>query len=353
MKIAQVVPVWFPVPPQKFGGLELVVANLIEGLQSSGHEVTLFGFPGNESVKSVVPGVEMPPLKIDWLKYKNIELENFVKAVIESDKFDLIHFHISSDLFPLMLARFASCPVVVTVHNFVPESLDNFIYKKYSTNLVLANKYSRSFFPDTIDITTVYHGIRLSDYGFSSEKEDYFVYLSRIEPMKGAAEAIAVAKELRKKLYILGPISPLHHEYFAKEIEPQIDNQTIFFQGEADLRLKKKYLSKARALIFPTKLPETFGLVAAEAMACGTPVIAYDSGAVSEVVLNGKTGFIAKTDDLGQLIKAAIKLESMSGDEYREMVRNCRSRVEQQFSLGRMTSDYLKVYERLAGIKYL
>lgn len=347
MKIAQVVPIWFPVPPQKFGGLELVVSNLTDGLIKKGHEVALYGFSDkNILIKS--PSLNAAPLTVDWLTYKNFELDNFIQAISDSDDYDILHFHISTDLFPLIVSKFSKKPTLITLHNFSVKSEDNFIFTKYDNNLVCPNRLLVSLIPKNNKTFTVYHGINVSDYEYSEKKEDYFVYLSRVEPKKGILDAIAVTKALNKKLFILGPIPPLQKEFFEKEVKPQLSNN-IEYVGEADLKMKNQYLSKAKALLFPTQYEETFGLVAAEAMACGTPVVSYNIGAVSEVIIENETGFIAEMGDSVKLTEAADKLLGLNQEEYIQMVKKCRQHVEEKFSIDKMTDGYLKVYQELIG----
>jgi len=348
MKIAQIVPIWFPVPPKKFGGLESVVANLTAGLISKKHEVTLYGFTSKPWTKKT-PELNEAPLTVDWLSNKNIELDNYMQAILDSSGFDILHFHVSTDLFPLMVTSFSKKPTLITVHNFTPGGKDNIFFEKYSNNLVLPNNFSTKFFGKNGTVASVYHGINYGDYLYNEKKDDYLVYLSRIEPEKGILDAIALSKAVDRKLVVLGPVPPLHKDFFNNEVKSLIDDSNVVYLGEADMETKNKYLSKAKALIYPTKYNETFGLVAAEAMACGTPVIAYKSGAVPEVVKDKETGFLAETGDVKELIKVAKQLLELNKEDYNSMVRNCRWRVIENFSSEKMTESYLNLYDKLIG----
>jgi glycosyltransferase involved in cell wall biosynthesis len=348
MKIAQIVPIWIPIPPEKnFGGVETVVADLITGLTKLNHQVEIFASADSKINCKVNSVIKKAPLSADWLNYKNFELLNVINAVEDSGRFDILHFHTSIDLFPLMLSQFCKSPTVVTVHNYEPGTADDAVFSRYSkNNYISVNKKSQKTFPRINFIGNVYHGINIEDYIFQREKEDYLVFISRIEEKKGVLDAILVANALNLKLKILGPVSEKNLSFFEEKIKPKL-SKNIEYLGPADLGMKNKILGKARAMIFPTKHQETFGLIIAESFACGTPVIAYGNGSIPEIIQDNVNGFSVDPDNLEKLTEATTKIFELNDSEYCKIVNNCRKIVETKFSLSNMAENYLSIYKEV------
>jgi glycosyltransferase involved in cell wall biosynthesis len=185
-------------------------------------------------------------------------------------------------------------------------------------------------------VHVVHHGIAGDDYVFGADKEDYFAFLGRMAPCKGAHLAIEAARRAGVRLKLAGEVQPLFQDYWDRQVRPGIDGDQIQYVGAADFPAKNELLSRARALLFPIQWQEPFGLVMVEAMACGTPVLAFAGGAVEEVVAPGVSGWIcADVDDMARRMRQ-LNIPAAS----------CRSYVDSQFSISRMTDRYLDVYER-------
>jgi len=351
MRIAQIVPIWIPVPPvNMFGGVEIVVSDLIAGLQKRGHEVILYASGDSSAGNQVKSVISEAPLQSDWQAYKNFQLLNIVRAIEDSASYDVLHFHVSIDLFPIILSQFSKKPAIITIHNYEPGTPDDEVYKRYPNNsYVSVNKNSQKTFPDIKFIANVYHGINIDQYRYQEIKQCYMVYLSRIEEKKGILDAIEVAKQTGYPLKIMGPVSEKQQEFFEQKVRPQLNHNIEYF-GPADLGMKNEILGNASVLLFPTKHNETFGLVAAEAMACGTPVIAYDYGALPEVVSDGDTGYVIERNASVEGLAAAVeKIMRLDNAGVVALSQQCRARVEECFTVDKMAASYEDIYRKLTN----
>src|SRR5215813_10829774 len=327
MRIAQVAPLYERVPPLYYGGTERIVSYLTEELINQGHDVTLFA-SGDSNTKGrlISPckrSLRLDPACVDRLAYYFLELEQVFQ---NAASFDVIHFHIDYLHFPFsrridlapLYSEFADMPVV---------SISN------SQRIPLARINWQG---------TVYHGLPLDLYKSKSSVGSYLAFMGRISPEKRLDRAIEIAKRANMKLRIAAKIDPVDQQYMETHIRPLLDHPLIEFVGEIGEKEKPEFLANAYALLFPIDWEEPFGLVMIEAMACGTPVIAFRRGSISEVIDDGVTGFIV--DDIEQSLHALDKV--LHFDRQR-----CRRVFEERFSVTRMAGDYLKIYERLLEVK--
>jgi glycosyltransferase involved in cell wall biosynthesis len=338
MRIAQVSPLFEAVPPKLYGGTERVVSNLTEELVALGHELTLFA--SGDSVTSakleaVWPqAIRLDPTTKDW----NAAYARMLELVYrQADTFDAIHFHI--DYFPFSLFSRHPTPHVTTLHGRLdlPEYAQ--IYNLFPhVPVVSISDAQRRPLPRIGWVGTVQHGLPRTLLTPRNVKQEYFAFLGRISPDKGLAKAIRIAGQCGARLKIAAKVDKADQEYFEHAIKPLLAEGHVEFIGEINDGQKAEFLSGAHALLFPIDWPEPFGLVMIEAMACGTPVIAFNRGSVPEVIEEGLTGFVVE-DEAGAA-SAIRKLGTLS----RERVR---ARFETRWTARRMAEDYLEVYGQL------
>jgi glycosyltransferase involved in cell wall biosynthesis len=337
MRIAQVAPLYESVPPALYGGTERVVSYLTEELVKQGHQVTLFAsgdsvtqarlIPASDSALRLNEGVSDP------LAHHFVLLE---EVFARASDFDIIHFHIDYLHFPFSQRQ--TTPHVTTLHGRLdlPDLIP--LHKKFNEMPVVSiSDAQRLPLPWANWQGTVYHGLPMDLYQPRSEPGDYLVFLGRISVEKRFDRAVKIAKGAGMRLKCAAKIDESDRQYFEETIKP-LDDRVVESVGEVGDADKQELLANAYALLFPIDWPEPFGLVLIEAMACGTPVIAYRCGSVPEIVDDGVTGFIV--DDLDAAIAAVPKI--------RDLDRNlCRRRFEERFSATRMAQAYLAIYQRL------
>jgi glycosyltransferase involved in cell wall biosynthesis len=255
----------------------------------------------------------------------------------EADRFDLLHWHVDYLHFPL--SRRQSTPHVTTFHGRldIPDLIP--LYREFKTVPVVSISHAqREPLPWLNWQGTVYHGLPEDLYTFRPEPGKYLAFLGRISPEKRVDRSIAIAQRLGMEIKIAAKVDPVDREYFEAVIAPLLREPLVEYVGEVGEREKNEFLGQAYALLFPIDWPEPFGLVMAEAMACGTPVIAYRRGSVPEIIEEGVTGFIV--DDMEEAVRAAERIPTL--DRWR-----CRQQFEERFSATRMARDYLASYQRL------
>ncbi|HWO42878.1 MAG TPA: glycosyltransferase family 4 protein [Candidatus Eisenbacteria bacterium] len=338
MKIAQVAPLYESVPPRFYGGTERVVSYLTEELVKAGHEVTLFASGDSVTrarlVASCRQALRLDERITDPLAYHFIHLEQVFEL---ASRFDIIHFH--TDYLHLPLARRTTTAHVTTLHGRldIPDLVP--LFQRFGglpfVSISLAQRQPLSWINWQ---GTVYHGLPVELYQASDGAGDYLAFLGRISPEKRVDRAIEIAKTAGMKLRIAAKIDRADRKYVDKRIRPLLDDPDVECIGEINDQGKQEFLGDARALLFPIDWPEPFGLVLIEAMACGTPVIAYPHGSVPELVVEGQTGFVVDTVDAA----AAAVEKARHFDRAR-----CRKIFEERFTAPRMARDYLEVYERL------
>ncbi len=334
MRIALIGPPFIEIPPQRYGGTELFLANLASELYARGHDVTVYA-NGDSSplcpVKWRYRHSEWPPDGSLRSQLKNAD--HTAWAIRDaSTSADVIHLN---DVVGLPFTMFVDVPTVLTIHHSHEPDLSAHYLRYPRTRYVAIARWLARAEP-MHHVEVVHHGIPATDYLFSDEKDDYVAFLGRMAPCKGPHLAIRAARKAGVRLKLAGEIQPLFSDYWEKEVAPCVDGEQIEYVGEADFATKNELLSGARALLFPIQWQEPFGLVMIEAMACGTPVLALAGGAVKEIVRDGVNGWIcADVDDMARRI-AATGIDPVE----------CRSFVQTNFSSAGMADDYLEVYTR-------
>ena len=338
MKIAQVSPLYESVPPKLYGGTERVVSYLTEELIRDGHDVTLFASGDSlTNARLVAPcdrALRLDENVRDPLAHHFVQLD---QVFDDAENFDIIHFHAGYLHFPLF--RRQATPFLTTLHGRLDLSDLVPLYKRYSdVALVSISDHQRLPLPWVNWQGTVYHGLPNNLLTAGAGDGNYLAFVGRISSEKRVDRAIEIAKHAGMKLKIAAKIDAADREYFHQYIESLLDDPLIECIGEVDDRGKQDLLGNAYALIFPIDWPEPFGLVMIEAMACGTPVIAFRCGSVPELIDDGVTGFIV--DDIDQALAALDKVKDLDR-------RRCRQVFEERFSVSRMTRDYLQIYSRI------
>jgi glycosyltransferase involved in cell wall biosynthesis len=338
VRIAQVAPLHEAVPPLLYGGTERVVSYLTESLVGLGHEVTLFASGDSRTRARLVPicpqALRLDPDCQSRIPYGVLALE---AAIREADRFDIVHFH--EDCLHLPWTRRLRCVTVTTMHgrldlrDLIP------LYREYDdAPLVSISHAQRTPLPWANWRATVYHGLPRDLYRLHPEPGGYLAFLGRICPEKRVDRAIAIAQRAGMPLKIAAKVDVVDRRYFETEIRPLLNDPLVDFIGEIGDGEKEAFLGGAAALLMPIGWPEPFGLVAIEAMACGTPVIAFPFGSMPELIEPGVNGFLVDTVE-----DAATAVERIAGVD---RVR-CQSVFEERFTAARMTENYVSVYERL------
>lgn len=335
MRVALIASPFISVPPVGYGGTELFIANLAEALGGLGVEVDVYA-NGESRVKanlhSRYPTQEWPLPSENSRITK--EVDHTAWAVDDAEtNCDIIHVGAAV---AVPFSRFSSRPFVCTLHHPAEAGFTD-LYERYSgVTYIAISKHQASLHP-RLRPHVIHHGLDLRDYRFEEKKQPYLAFLGRICPIKGAHNAIAIAKRAGMPLKIAGEVQPMFQDYFEKEIRPHIDGRDIEFLGEADLALKNELLGHATALLFPIEWEEPFGLAMIESMACGTPVIAFPGGAVEEVIDDGISGRLCR-----DVSEAAAVLQRETFQP--KAVRHC---AETRFSADAMARHYCQLYSGL------
>lgn len=342
MRIAQVSPLFESVPPKMYGGTERIVSYLTEELQSQGHDVTLFA-SGDSVTEAKLAAMCPRSLRlddrcVDQMAHHMLMLEHVFKR---ADEFDIVHFHI--DYLHFLLSRRQEISHVTTLHGRldIPD-LAPLYHEFRDIPLVSISDSQRQPLSWANWMATVYHGLPTDIYRFHPEHGSYLAFLGRISPEKRVDRAIQIARMADMPLKIAAKVDRADKVYFDEVVKPLLDSSLIEFIGEIGEHEKDAFLGDARALLFPIDWPEPFGLVMIEAMACGTPVIAYRNGSVPEILEEGRTGFI-----VASLKNAVAAIETINRFDRKQ----CRQIFEERFSAQRMANDYLNVYEDVAAQK--
>jgi glycosyltransferase involved in cell wall biosynthesis len=338
MKIAQVSPLYESVPPEQYGGTERVVSYLTEELIRQGHEVTLFA-SGDSITNAKLVACCPRSLRtdsgcIDPLVHHYLMLE---EVFSRSYQFDLIHFHIDYLHFPL--SQRTGISQLTTLHGRLDLPDLAPLYRRFhEMPLVSISDAQRRPLPSAGWVGTVHHGLLEDLFGFHEVPGDYLAFLGRISPEKRVDRAIEIARRAGMPLKLAAKVDKVDQDYFDAVIKPLLDPPLIEYIGEIGGKEKEEFLGGAYALLFPIDWPEPFGLVMIEAMACGTPVIAWPHGSVPEIMEEGVSGFVV--DEIEKAARAVERLASFDR-------RQCREVFERRFTAGRMAEDYVKIYKRL------
>jgi glycosyltransferase involved in cell wall biosynthesis len=340
MRILQIAPPWEPVPPPAYGGTELVVSLLTEELVRRGHDVTLVASGDSRTrARLIAPFPRRLRPLLDELPAHDVETMDWLytaRALQEAaGDYDIVHNHHGE--LPMLFSARVTAPLLTTLHGKPAPVFEQILgyYQGYFNCISAA--HARQY-PVEGCLGVVHHGIDVDTFPFSPQKDGYLLFLSRISEEKGPLEAIEVARRLGLKLVLAGKVSHLDRPFFERQIRPLVDGDQIVFVGEADARMKRELYAAARCVLMPLKWEEPFGLVMVEAMACGTPVIAFRRGSAPELIISGRTGFVV--DTLEEMVEAVRQLGEIRPED-------CRQHVEHRFSVERMTDRYLALYDQI------
>jgi len=340
LKVAVIAPPFTAVPPKGHGGTERCVYELVEGLTKRGHKVILFGagncktsanfikvFKKTIDKRAINPSLE--EFSRSW-RIEAVYLTQIMENLIEKEKdFDIIFNYSKNNYLFLPLSRFIKTPIINILELPLFKEAEEIYSKFRNSNIVTVSYGQRKGFSKINYLANIYNGTDLKKFEFCEKPKDYFLFLGAMALHKNPKDAILAAKRAKVKLILAG--GKIRGQYFPEEIKPLIDGKKIRYVGEIDGKKKKDLLKNARALLLPIKWPEPFGLVMTEAMACGTPVIAYPNGSAPEIIENGKTGFLVK--NIGEMVEAIKKINKIDR-------RRCRERVEKLFSTEKMAEEY-------------
>ncbi|MFO7715917.1 glycosyltransferase family 4 protein [Desulfosarcina sp.] len=333
MHIAMLSPIAWRTPPRHYGPWERVASLLTEGLVARGHDVTLFATADSQTsgrLHAVCPrGYEEDRALIP----KVWECLHISELFEHADAYDIIHNHF--DFLPLTYTRLTTTPVVTTIHGFSSPGILP-VYKKYNRSVFYVSISDADRSPDLDYIQTIYHGIDMHQFDFQPAPDDTLLFFGRIHQDKGVREALNIAGACGKKLIMAGIIQD--QAYFDRYVAPRVDNDTAVYVGSVGPVERNRLLGKALALLHPIQFDEPFGLSVIESMACGTPVIAFDRGSMSELIDTGKNGFLV--DNVDEAIERVEHIKEIDRAA-------CRRHVERYFTVDRMIDAYLNVYETI------
>ncbi|MGO9108479.1 MAG: glycosyltransferase family 4 protein [Thermoguttaceae bacterium] len=340
MRIAQIAPLYESEPPKLYGGTERVVSYLTDELVRLGHEVTLFASGDSETTAKLVAACPRALWGNADCRETLPHHVRLIELVFQDvSRFDILHFHCDYLHFPLL--RRHPHPSVTTLHGRIHRPDSGSLFAEYAdAPLVSISNSQRRPIPEANWQATVYHGLPRSLYAHYGRPGEYLALLGRMSPEKGVDRAIEIARLAKLKLKIAAKIYPEERAYYHDRIEPLLhqSKEWVEYIGEVGGGEKQEFLGNARALLFPIDWPEPFGLVMIEALACGTPVIAWRNGSVPEVITDGVTGFIV--EGIEEAVRAVRRVASLN----RQV---CRRSFEERFDAVRMARDYVEVYRRL------
>jgi glycosyltransferase involved in cell wall biosynthesis len=335
LRIAHIAPVATTIPPPKSGSVETMTSLLTEGLVARGHDVTLYATADSKTsarLNAIYPhGYWHDEHMWPWELY---EMLNLAAAVERSSEYDIIHYEAAYYPMSLAFTRLSPTPIVQTLHHS-PSAAEVTLWSRYpeAPFVAISNEQARLLVGLNV-VDTVLHGVDTDGFTFEGKPDDYLLFLGRFTEGKGVLQAIEIAKRVGMRLIL----AAAEGEYYREKIAPHVDGRRIVYYGEADFAAKVKLYGGARALLYPIQAREPFGLVLAEAMACGTPVAALDRGAVREVVDEGVTGMVF--NDLEQMINDLPRVFDLDR-------RRVREQAVARFGVARMVDEYIAVYTRL------
>jgi glycosyltransferase involved in cell wall biosynthesis len=338
MRIAQVSPLWESVPPKLYGGTERIVSYITEELVAMGHDVTLFA-SGDSETSAKLEAICPQALRLNTGIFNRDAplIMQQERALGVSGNFDIVHSHLDFLGFPV--ARRNAVPMVTTLHGRLdlPE-LEPVFREFIEMPLVSISASQRRPLPWANWAGTIHHGLPRNLYNFHPKSEGYLAFLGRISPEKRPDQAIEIAKRSGIPLKMAAKVDPADRVYYEAAVEPLLNHPLIEFVGEISDAEKNDFVGNAVALVCPYDWPEPFGLVLIEALACGTPVLAYRRGSIPEIIDHGVTGFVCETVD--EMVEAVGQVPLLER-------RRCRAAFDERFTADRMARDYVALYERI------
>ena len=340
MKIAQITSVYISVPPKTHGGTERIVYHLCQQLDRRGHHVELFASGDSQvdlHVASGLAGRQPVRSSIDLLLEKEYEARNTYNLYRQAERFDVIHAHWTT-LAPYFSAL-TKTPTLVT-YAYIEKELHQYYQKHFPRCLPVCVSHAQANMLGDDSIPVVYNAVDLDEIPFNDQPEDFFMIVGRMTPGKGIAEAIHIAKKAKVKLLIVGHVTthlPWSEEYFLKEIKPHIDGDRIRYIERMAYHDILQTMGKAKGFLFPLQWDEPFGMVVIEAMAAGTPVLAYSRGSMPELIKNGETGYLVENEE--EMVEMTHRVAILD----RAL---CRNWVQQRFSIEQMVDGYEQLYRK-------
>ena len=338
MRIAQVAPLWESVPPKLYGGTERIVSYITEELVAQGHDVTLFA-SGDSETAARLEAICPQALRLNTGIFNRDAplIMQQERALGVTGNFDIVHSHLDFLGFPV--ARRNAVPMVTTLHGRLDLPELEPVFREFSEMpLVSISDAQRRPLPWANWAGTIHHGLPRNLYSFHSKAGGYLAFLGRISPEKRPDQAIEIAKRTGLPLRIAAKVDPADRTYFEAAVEPLLNHPLIEFVGEISDAEKNDFVGNAMALVCPYDWPEPFGLVLIEALACGTPVLAYRRGSIPEIIDHGVTGFVCET--LDEMVEAVGQVSLIDR-------RRCRAGFDERFTADRMARDYVALYERI------
>lgn len=350
MRIAVIGPMDSLISINSTGGTEIWSATFVNALVGRGHDVTLFACAGSETLAKLVPVVTHDQIidevgKISKQKFAFYSISEMVELVKRQDDFDICHLSVYSFHYYLPLTKLLKCPIVVTFHGSSMSSADlSPIFQEYTEPeyVFISNSFA-SKWPEPIKKNIIYNGITPQDFPYSQDGGKSFLWLGRICNEKGTVEAIKAAQEAKVSLRLAGSITD--QDYFSQKVEPLL-NDSITYVGKVTSQEKINLYQQSKAILMPINWDEPFGLVAVEAMACGTPVIGYRRGALPEIIPSDKLGYLVEPNNQDQLVSKIREVCEMSVPAYQQLRQNVSRHVIENFSMDRMVDSYESVYAK-------
>ena len=339
MKIAQITSVYISVPPKTYGGTELIVHYLCRDLRRRGHNVELFA-SGDSAVdctlQAVLPIASQDDPHSTFYLEKEFEARNTWNLYRQGERFDVIHAHWTT-IAPYF-SNFTMTPTLIT-YAYIERELHEYYKKHFPRCLPVCVSRAQTKMLGDESIPVVYNGVDLDDIPFGDKPDDFLLIAGRMVPEKGIADAIRIATRVKAKLLIVGHITshlPWSEEYFLKEVKPHIDGDKICYIDRLAHRDLVRMMSKAKAFLFPIHWDEPFGMVVIEAMAAGTPVLAYGRGAMPELIENGETGYLVQSEE--EMVDRIERVQTLDRGR-------CRAWIQERFSVEKMIDGYERLYQ--------